>query len=104
MKFMYVETPVELDEDYEHFAAIKDKEITKVKLEKQEDDIREAFKYYGEKGINWVLSQRPAVRSDILSDTVFMNMYHKSKNIEEKNNILPFLSISMRTYGVDSLS
>src|SRR5210317_66617 len=92
MKFMYIETPPELDNDYEHFATLTDKEYTEEKRVEQEKNIREAFAYYGDNGINWILAQRPAVKTAIITDTVFINMYNKSNDTQERKNILQYFS------------
>ena len=99
MKFMYIETPPEIDPDYEHFAKITDDEYTPEKCTEQNKSIRDAFRYYGDTGINWILAQRPAVKTAILNDTVFMNIYNKSRNDQERKDTIKLLTLSMQIYG-----
>lgn len=99
MKFMYIETPPELDQDYEHFAKIIDEEYTPEKCAEQDISIRDAFRYYGDDAINWILAQRPSIKTHILSDTVFINIYNKSKTDQERKDTIKLFSISLQTYG-----
>jgi hypothetical protein len=99
MEFMYIETPPELDPDYSIIVETTRKEYTKEKQVFQAKKLREAFSQYGNTAVNWVLRQNPHVKTMILNDATFMNMYSKAVMAEEKQNLFNMFSPSLQTYG-----
>jgi hypothetical protein len=102
LQFMYVETPPELDPDYNLLIIdSKNDEMKKTPemKEKFNDQITEAFGGYGQKVLDWIFDQEPHIISSIMNDLAIMKTLNNSKYVNDKKQLMGALTPSMRVYG-----
>jgi hypothetical protein len=101
LKFIYIETPPELDRDYKLLVEdvrIQEEKDSEVTTKKKRDQIREAFGGYGEEVLDWIYAQAPVVRSSMMNDLAMMRLISVSSGDDEAR-LMKLLTPSMRIYG-----